>query len=41
MADPAAAYTRKAANQNHKKRGKIVVIIKPSTCVVYCLVKLN
>ena len=41
MADPAAAYTRKAPNQNHKKRGEIVVIIKPRTRVVYCLVKLN
>ena len=31
MADPAAAYNRKALNQNHKKRGEIVVIIKPGT----------
>ena len=31
MADPAAAKTRKALNQNHKKRGEIVVIMKPRT----------
>ena len=34
MADPAAAKTRKALNQNHKKRGEIVVIIRPRTHVV-------
>ena len=41
MADPAAALNRKVLNQNHKKRGEIVIIVKPRTRVVQRLVKLN